>query len=111
MDVPLSTRRFILFTILASSFFINVDTGSIPAALLSIEEDLGIGEEEIALLNGITFFVCGILTIFTAPVMHAFDVKSVLIFSQMCNCVGSFMFLLSSDFYLLAIGRALNGVA
>lgn len=35
-DIPLSTRRFILITFLSSTFFINVEMGSIPAALLSI---------------------------------------------------------------------------
>lgn len=35
-DIPLSTRRFIMFTFLSSAFWINVEMGAIPAALLSI---------------------------------------------------------------------------
>ena len=96
---------------LASIFFINLDSGSIPAALLVIEQDLSLTDKEIAILNSVTFLVCGALTIFTGPVMARFDARSVLVFCALCNSLGSFTFLFTSNYWLLVTGRALNGMA
>ena len=101
----------ILLSLLAASFFINLDSGVIPAALLVIEQDLSLSDKEIAILNGVTFLVCGALTIFTAPIMLKFEARSVLIFCALCNSFGSFMFLLTSNYWLLVLGRSLNGMA
>ena len=78
---------------------------------LVIEQDLSLSDKEIAVLNGVTFLVCGALTIFTAPIMLKFEARSVLIFCALCNSFGSFMFLLTSNYWLLVLGRSLNGLA
>ena len=88
-----------------------MDSGAIPAALLVIEQDLSLNDKEIAILNGVTFLVCGGLTIFTAPIMVKFEARSVLVFCAAINSLGSFMFLLTSNYWLLVAGRSLNGAA
>ena len=88
-----------------------MDTGSIPAALLVIEQDLSLTDMEIAVLNSVTFLVCGVLTILTGPVMAKFEARSVLVFCAICNSLGSFTFLFTSNYWLLVAGRALNGLS
>ena len=62
-------------------------------------------------MNGVTFLVCGALTIFTGPVMRRFEARSVLIFCALCNMIGTFMFISAHNYYIMVIGRALSGVA
>ena len=39
-DIPFSVRLMIYLSLLGATFFINVDSGIFPAAVLKIEEDL-----------------------------------------------------------------------
>ena len=100
-----------MFTFLCSVFFINVDGGSIPAAVLSIQKDLEITEKEVAILSSVTPFVCGVLTVFLAPVMIRFEARQVMILFQFSNFIGSVVFLKTKEYWLLIAGRALNGFA
>jgi len=79
-DIALSLRRFIMFTFLTYSFFVNVEGGSIPAAVLSIQADLKITEKEVAILSSVTPFVAGVLSVFLAPLMIMFEAKTVITF-------------------------------
>lgn len=56
-----------------------MDFGVFPPALLKIQAELEITKMEIALLSSTTFVVCGVFTIFTAPIMARFNARSVLV--------------------------------
>ena len=108
-DIPLSARRFIMFTFLSSIFFINFSGGFIPAALLSIQKDLRITWEEVAILYSVTPFFCGVLTVFLAPLMILFEARTVLTFCQFFNFFGTAVFMGTENYWALCAGRALNG--
>ena len=110
-DVPLRTRTILLLSFLAASFFENADSGIMPPAILVIQEDLQISNKEIAILNGVTFLVCGVLTITTGPLMLRFEARSVLITCALLYTVGLVTFVSCTDFNLLVFGRALCGVS
>ena len=79
--------------------------------MLYIQKDLEINEKEVAILASVTFMVCGALTIFTAPMMRAFPAKNVIVISQLCNAIGSLLFMATNDYWTLVAGRVLNGIA
>ena len=101
----------IYLSILGATFFINVDGGIFPAAVLKIEEDLEISEQEVAILNGVNLVFCGTLSIFAGPIFNNYNARSVLVFTGICSSVSWFIFLVSTDFNVLVGARALNGSA
>jgi len=92
-DISLSVRLMVFLSFLTSSFFFNLDNGVFPPTLIQIEKDLDLNEKHVALLNGVTFMVCGTMTIFVAPIMARFQAKTVLTFSALCNSIGIFLFI------------------
>ena len=110
-DIALSLRVGVFLSFLTASFFFNVDGSVLAPALLSIERDLDINEKQIAILNGVTYSVCGIVTILTAPVFLRFEARQVLAFSALCNSIGTIMFIGSQNYYIMFLGRALSGIA
>jgi len=110
-DVPISARRFIMLTLFLFNLAINVEMGSISAAQINIEKDLQINEKDIAFMFSVTYFVAGALTLLMPSAMLRFDARTVLMVSQLCNIVGSFLFGVTSNFSLLLSGRVLNGIA
>lgn len=89
----------------------NVDAGIFPPALLVIQNELNITEKEIAILNSVTFLVCGTLSIMMAPLMLKFEARSVLVSLAICNSVGSMIFLLTKHYWILVLARAMSGAA
>ncbi len=71
-DIALSVRKLLLVIFLASTFFLNVDCGILAPALLKMEEDLGVSARGLAILNGVTFVLAGILPMFLGPMMSYF---------------------------------------
>jgi len=110
-DVPLSLRKLVFFSFLTATLFFNVDRGVFAPALLVIEHDLEINDKQIAVLSGITFMVCGSLTILTAPAMIRFEARSVIIFCAICNSLGLFIFISFHNYYMIVVGRALSGIS
>ena len=110
-DIPHKTRVAVFLTIIGYIFFINVDQGIIPPALLVMSKELDITKKDIAILSSTTFLVCGAVSIFMAPIMAKFEARSVLIVFSLFNCLGSFMFIATSEYWLLLLGRAIFGAA
>ena len=88
----------IYLSLLAASFFINVDTGIFPAAVLQIEDDLKISEQEVAILNSVNVTVCGTLSIFAGPIFNNYKAKYVFILCGLLNSIGWFMFIATDNF-------------
>jgi len=65
----------------------------------------------VAVLSGVTYVVCGSLTIFTGPVMRRFESRSVLVLCALFNSVGTFLFIGTASYYLMVIGRSLSGLS
>ena len=55
--------------------------------------------------------VCGVLTIFTAPMMINFGAKNVLVFCALCYAIGLLLFIGFQNYYIIVLGRALCGVS
>ena len=110
-DVPISTRRFIMLTLMSQHFFSAIDLGSIPATISNIQADLNINGEGIAILSVTSCFICGSLTIFMPLAMRKFEVRTVLIACQLINAIGALLFVSTSNYNLLLIGRALCGTS
>ena len=110
-DIAISLRVLVFLSFLTAAFFVNVDGSIFAPALLSIESDLDISGKQIAILSSVTFLVCGIFTIVTAPVFLRFEARQVLAFSAICNSIGTIMFIGSDNYYVMVMGRALSGVA
>ena len=72
---------------------------------------MDISNTEVALLSVINLFVCGVLTIFAGPIFSRFEARSVLVICGLLNSIGFFMFMLTSNFDLLILGRVINGLA
>ena len=92
-DIDVKIRAVVLCSFLYSSFFINADNGVFPPALIKIEKDLNLNEKHVAILNGVTFMVCGTLTILVSPIMLRFEARTVLILSALCNTIGTLLFI------------------
>lgn len=82
-----------------------------PPALLKIEQDLNLTDKSVAMLNGTTFIICGFCTIFVSPIMLRFEARTVLVFSALCNSLGTFLFISVTDYYLMILGRGLSGMS
>ena len=108
-DVSYSIRFGVYLSILTAAFFFNLDNGVFPPALIKIEKDLNLNEKSVAILNGVTFMTCGFFTIFVAPIYAHFDAKKVMTCSAMLNSIGTFIFIGTSNYYLMVIGRAMSG--
>ena len=110
-DIAISLRVIVFLSFLTAAFFFNVDGAVLAPALLSIERDLDISANQIAILYGVTYSVCGVFNILTAPVFLRFEARQVLAFSALCNSIGTFMFIGSHNYYVMVLGRALSGIA
>ena len=110
-DVSLALRTLILFSFLASSFYINVEQGIVPPAILVIQEDLQISKKQIAILQGVTLFVCGILSIFTAPIFLRFEARSIMVLMALTMSIGLFIFSTFREYEMLVLGRVLAGIS
>ena len=96
---------------MSQHFFSAIDLGSIPAAIAIIEEDLKINGEGIAILSVTTCFICGSLTIFMPLAMRKLEVRTVLIACQIFNAIGALLFVYTSNYWLLLMGRGLCGTS
>ena len=110
-DVSYNIRFGVYLSILTACFFFNLDNGVFPPTLIKIEKDLHLNEKSVAILNGVTFLVCGFFTIFVAPLYAYFDAKKVLTWSAMFNSIGTFIFIGTENYNLMVIGRAMSGLS
>ncbi|CAI2362379.1 unnamed protein product [Moneuplotes crassus] len=95
---------------IAMNIFLNYDTGVIPAALISIEEDLDISQEQIASLGSIVYIGLCVSTLFTTFVFKLMPAKYVIVIMVFINSVACLEFAISENLYILFFMRFLLGI-
>ena len=110
-DIPYAIRLIIFLSFLYATFFVNLDTAIFAPALLKITQDLNLQAQQVAMLNGALYTVCGFVTIFSSSIMLRFDAKHALIFAAICNSLATFMFISVSEFYVIVAARAISGLS
>ena len=76
-----------------------------------MEWELDVSAKQIAILNGTTFIVSAIFTIFTSPIMNKFEARSIMITCAVSFSFGTALFISSKNYAINAIGRGLIGAA
>lgn len=78
-----TNRIFSLFV--AMNVFLNFDTGVIPAALIAIDEELHINQEQIAYLGSIVYLGLSFSTLFAPNLFRLISAKWLIIIMVMLN--------------------------
>ena len=66
---------------------------------------MGITQGEAAFMCSVSYLATGVGSLFVAPIMSCFSVKSVLVMAHLCNASSTLFFLYSDQYWLLLGAR------
>ena len=109
-DIPPNKRNMIFIIFLLSNFFLNYDTGVIPASLLEIIKEIKLDYKEQALLGSLVYLGLSTASLFTSLIFSKFSPSKVCAVVLILNCISCFVFSFSSNKYIMFPMRFMMGV-
>ena len=101
----------IFFLFLFTNFFLNYDSGVIPASLLQITQEISLDYTEQALLGSLVYLGVSATTLFASPVISKYGAKKVIVISIIVNSFSTFIFSVSKIKSILFSQRFFMGMS
>lgn len=93
-----------------SNFFLNYDTGVIPASLTELRKEIELDYKEIALIGSLVYLGLSFASLFVSVLFNRFGPAKVCSFMLLLNSLCCFVFSFNYNKYLLYITRFFMGV-
>ena len=102
-------KIFLLF--LLTNFFLNYDSGVIPASLLEITKEIALDYKEQALLGSLVYLGVSSASLYASPVISKYGAKKIIVISVLVNSFSTFIFSVSKIKSILFFTRFFMGMS
>lgn len=104
---PITTM--ILRIVFCFSIMMNVDHGAVPSGIKEMQDDMGLETYQMGNFGSLVFFGLAVGSVCATLLVSMFTWKQLLGISFWGNCMGLFLFGISSDYLVLCFARFFSG--